>query len=154
MASVTRYDNPVIECGEAVMIVLNLQCAEAHPFEGWFDSIEDFDRQASASTVACPLCGDSRVSRLPSGPHIKRVANDGADASRQLMARMMRNLAELTKNSEDVAERFPDEARRIHYGEAEPRNIRGQATLEETRDLLEEGITVLPLPLPAKEDLH
>jgi hypothetical protein len=63
-------------------------------------------------------------------------------------------MAEMAKSSEDVAGRFPEEARRMHYGEVEPRNIRGQATLVETRELLEEGIAVMPMLFPAKEDTH
>lgn len=136
------------------MIILNLQCTEAHPFEGWFDSVEDFDRQANAAMVACPLCGDTQVSRLPSGPRVKSATNDAAEPGRQAMTHMMRALSEMAKNSEDVAERFPEEARRMHYGEVESRNIRGQATLKETRELLEEGIAILPLPFPAKEEIH
>jgi len=136
------------------MIVLNLQCSEAHPFEGWFDSVEDFDRQANAAMVACPLCGDVHVSRLPSSPRIRKAGGEAVDPAPQFIARMMSRLTELAKSSEDVAERFPEEARRIHYGEAEPRNIRGQATLTETRELLDEGIAVMPVPLPAKEEIH
>jgi hypothetical protein len=135
------------------MIILNLQCTEAHSFEGWFDSTDDFDRQVRSAMVACPLCGDTQVSRLPSGPRVKR-ANDAVEPGPQVMTHMMRALSEMAQNSEDVAERFPEEARRMHYGETEPRNIRGQATLTETRELLEEGIAVLPAPLPAKKDIH
>ena len=135
------------------MIILNLQCTEAHPFEGWFDSTDDFDRQVQSAMVACPMCGDTQVSRLPSGPRVKR-ANDVVEPGQQAMTKMIQALSELAHNSEDVAERFPEEARRMHYGEAEPRNIRGQATLTETRELLEEGIAVMPVPLPAKKDIH
>lgn len=135
------------------MIILNLQCTEAHPFEGWFESTDDFDRQVCSAMVACPLCGDTQVSRLPSGPRVKR-ANDVVVPGQQTMVNMIRALSELAQNSEDVAERFPEEARRMHYGETEPRNIRGQASLTETRELLEEGIAVLPVPLPAKKDVH
>jgi hypothetical protein len=67
---------------------------------------------------------------------------------------LARTLADLMASSEDVAERFPEEARRIHYGEAPSRNIRGQASLIETRELIEEGIAVLPLPFPAKGEIH
>ena len=135
------------------MIVLNLQCRAAHPFEGWFDSVEDFDRQAQSAMVACPLCGDTHVSRLPSGPHVKR-GGDVADSGQQAMNGMMQALAELAKSSENVAERFPEEARRMHYGETAPRNIRGQASREETMELLEEGIAVLPVPFAVKEEIH
>jgi len=141
------------------MIVLNLQCIETHSFEGWFDSIEAFDRQAQAAMVACPMCGDTHVSRLPSGPRVVRsmvrsTGGDPAATAQQGMAHMMRKLSDMAKGSEDVAERFPEEARRMHYGEAEPRSIRGQATLQETRELLEEGISVLPVPFPAEKDVH
>jgi hypothetical protein len=135
------------------MIVLNLQCNDEHPFEGWFDSTDDFDRQAQSALVACPMCGDTQVSRLPSGPMVKRAIG-AAGADQQGMAQMMRAMSEMAKNSEDVAGRFPEEARRMHYGETEPRNIRGQATLLETRELLEEGIAVMPVPFPVKQDLH
>lgn len=136
------------------MIVLNLQCGEAHTFEGWFDSTEEFDRQAQATMVACPVCGDTHVSRLPSGPRVIKAGGDIPFDGRQAMTQMFRTLSEMAKNSEDVAERFPEEARRMHYGETEHRNIRGQATLQETRELMEEGIAVLPVPFPAKEDVH
>ena len=140
------------------MIVLNLQCTEAHPFEGWFDSVEDFDRQAESAGVACPMCGDTHVSRLPSGPRVMRSGSvgecNGVVETQQGMKQMMRALSEMAKSSEDVAERFPEEARRMHYGEIEARNIRGQASLSETKELLEEGIAILPLPFPAKEKVH
>ncbi len=149
---------------ESAMIVLSLQCIEAHHFEGWFVSVEDFDRQAQADMVACPMCGSKDVSRLPSGPRVRRASDaaptelgsqvSGQQIAAQGMAHMMRVMAEMAKNSEDVAGRFPEEARRMHYGEVESRNIRGQATLAETRELLEEGIAVMPLPFPAKEDVH
>jgi hypothetical protein len=151
--------------GILFMIILNLQCTQAHPFEGWFDSVEDFDRQAQADMVACPMCGDKHVSRLPSGPRVRRASDvaqiesgSGQESGQQVvaegMAHMMRAMAEMAKGSEDVAGRFPEEVRRMHYGEVEPRNIRGQATLVETRELLEEGIAVMPMPFPAKEDTH
>lgn len=136
------------------MIVLNLQCIDAHSFEGWFESVEDFDRQMQAGTVACPLCGATHVLRLPSGPRVRRAGGAGAEPGQQVVAQLMQSLAKVAANSEDVAERFPEEVRRIHYGETEARNIRGKATLVETRELLEEGIAVLPLPFPAREDIH
>ena len=103
------------------------------------------------------MCGNTHVSRLPSGPMVKRSGDSGESTSKMMasgMAEMIRAMAEMAKNSEDVAERFPEEARRMHYGETEPRSIRGQATLDETREMLEEGIAVLPVPFPAKENLH
>lgn len=137
------------------MIVLNLQCGDAHAFEGWFDSATEFDRQAEAGLVTCPLCGDTRVARLPSGPRVLKAGGNGADETRrELAAGMMRMLSDMARQCEDVADRFPEEARRMHYGEIEQRSIRGKATPQETRELLEEGIAVLPLPLPVQEDMH
>ena len=134
------------------MIVLNLQCSDGHSFEGWFDSVAAFDEQMSGGMMACPLCGQAGVTRLPSGSHVAK-STYGAESGHG-MAQMMRVLSEMAQGSEDVAERFPEEARRMHYGETAPRHIRGQATLNETRELLEEGIPVLPLPFPPKEDTH
>ena len=82
------------------MIVLNLQCNDAHPFEGWFDSVEDFDHQSQAAKVACPMCGDTHVSRLPSGPMVKR-SGDAVESGQNVMAQMMRAMSEMAKNSED-----------------------------------------------------
>ena len=66
----------------------------------------------------------------------------------------MKAVAALIARSEDVAERFPEEARKMHYGEVAPRSIRGKASMEETRELIDEGISIIPLPFPAKEDVH
>ena len=135
------------------MIVLSLQCAEGHPFEGWFGSAAAFDDQARTNMVACPLCGSTHVARLPSGPRVKK-GTDAAAASNTGVAEAYRAIVEMARKSEDVGERFPEEARRMHYGEAEARSIRGQATLSEARDLIDEGIAVMPVPVPSQEETH
>jgi hypothetical protein len=142
------------------MKVLNLQCSHAHGFEGWFASEDDFQGQLARGLVECPLCGDAQVTKLPSAPRL----NLGAAApeapkeapkqevmsapNAQLQAAWMQLVKQVMANTEDVGERFAEEARKIHYGETEDRGIRGQATKEETQALLEEGIGVLPLPIP------
>ncbi len=137
------------------MIILNLKCASEHSFEGWFASTEAFDDQTRARLVSCPLCADTAITRLPSGPHVKRVGEKPAGGGMPaLLSDAMKAVAEMIARSENVAERFPEEARKIHYGETAPRSIRGQASMQETRELLEEGIGVIPLPFPAKEDTH
>jgi hypothetical protein len=144
------------------MIVLNLTCAHDHRFEGWFASGAEFDRQASAGTVACPVCGDHAVARLPSSPHFVKgaPAPEGAPAPagtkpQRPALRDMLNLVHAAWNeSEDVGDRFPEEARRIHYHETPTRSIRGVATRTEANDLLEEGIQVMALPLPPTDKLH
>jgi hypothetical protein len=137
------------------MKVLNLQCAHAHAFEGWFESEDEFQGQLARGLVECPMCGDTAIAKMPSAPRLnlgasepqpKREVMTTNDASMQ--AEWLRAVQHVMANTEDVGERFPDEARRIHYGETEERNIRGQASREETQALLEEGIGVLPLPIP------
>jgi hypothetical protein len=139
------------------MIVLDLKCSSDHAFEGWFASSQAFDDQATARLVSCPICADTAVIRLPSGPHIKRageVIAAGKDLPARLPDAALKAYANMLASSEDVAAQFPEEARKIHYGEAPARSIRGKATLQETRELIEEGIGVIPLPFPAKEDTH
>jgi hypothetical protein len=138
------------------MKVLNLQCAHAHAFEGWFASEDDFQSQLARGLVECPVCGDAAVAKLPSAPRLNLGATAPAEDRRevvsmpdaQMQAAWMKMVRHVMANTEDVGERFAEEARRIHYGESEERNIRGQASREETDALLEEGISVLPLPVP------
>jgi hypothetical protein len=139
------------------MKVLNLQCSHAHGFEGWFASEDDFQGQLARGLVECPLCGDVQVTRMPSAPRLNLGAPEPrapakaevvAGANPQLQAAWMELVKQVMANTEDVGERFAEEARKIHYGESEERGIRGQASREETQALLEEGIGVLPLPIP------
>ncbi|MEJ8840546.1 DUF1178 family protein [Ramlibacter sp. AN1133] len=139
------------------MKVLNLQCSHAHGFEGWFASEDEFRDQLGRGLVECPLCGDAQVTKLPSAPRLNLGAAEPKPAAKQevmaapnpqLQAAWMQLVRQVMANTEDVGERFADEARKIHYGESEERGIRGQASREETQELLEEGIPVLPLPIP------
>jgi hypothetical protein len=147
------------------MKVLNLQCSQAHGFEGWFGSEEDFQDQLTRGMVECPLCGNAEVTKLPSAPRLNLGASEPqaqapaaqAAASKQevmsppnaqLQAAWMQLVTQVMANTEDVGERFAEEARKIHYGETEERGIRGQASKEETQELLEEGIGVMPLAIP------
>jgi len=144
-----------------LVIVLNLLCDHGHRFEGWFASGEAFRDQSDRHLVHCPQCQTSGVSQLPSAPHVKRGANDVAPSPKPAtsagapgIAQLHQALAAMARQAENVAERFPEEARRIHYDEAPARAIRGVATADETRDLLEEGILVLPAPIPPDEEIH
>lgn len=140
------------------MIVLDLQCGQSHRFEAWFPSADACQTQLDAGQIACPTCGDRHVRRLPSAPYVQTAAHSAparaATPSPEAMAaRMLAELRAAARQSEDVGTRFPEEARRIHHGEAEERAIRGQANAREMRELLEEGIAVLPVP-PEPDDLH
>lgn len=151
------------------MIVFDLLCAGEHRFEGWFSSAADFASQNEQRLVQCPTCGSAEVRRVPSPARINLGAPppkaaapapertpemEGKDPfaiAQMLYSRMLDDL--LTK-SEDVGKKFPDEARRIFYKEAEARPIRGQATPEEHEELMDEGIPVLRLPVPPTGKLN
>ena len=132
------------------MIVLNLTCGNQHQFEGWFASAEEFVRQSETTLVSCPYCSDANITRLPSGPHVKRAVATATAKPEQLIAAM----TELARNSEDVGAQFPEEARKIHYEEVVARSIRGIASASEVKALIEEGIAVLPLPILSKGEVH
>lgn len=146
------------------MKVLNLRCANGHGFEGWFASDDDFLDQNGRGMIECPLCADRVVSRLPSAPRLNLSGareqpaepTPAPAAVADLQARYLKAVREMVARTEDVGERFPEEARRIHYGEVPHRGIRGQATPEERAALSEEGIEVVSLPVPAvlKEPLQ
>ncbi|MGM9489411.1 DUF1178 family protein [Ideonella sp. YS5] len=144
------------------MKVLDLRCTHGHGFEGWFASEDDFLQQLERGLIECPLCSDKAVSRLPSAPRLNLGARppaepvqapSGPPAAPSGQAVTLQHLwveavRHVMARTEDVGERFPEEARRIHYGEAESRGIRGQATPEQRAALADEGIEVMALPVP------
>jgi hypothetical protein len=137
------------------MKVLNLRCGQQHAYEGWFASEEDFASQQERGIVACPSCGDTETVRLPSAPRLK-VSRHAAPAEPRsetgtgmtLRSQWLRAVRQVIESTEDVGERFPEEARRIHYGEVEERGIRGRASQEDADALRDEGIEVMALPVP------
>jgi hypothetical protein len=134
------------------MKVLDLRCANGHRFEGWFGSDEDFMEQNGSGLVECPLCADKLVTRMPSAPRLNLSSSAAEPVPARpadLQAAWMKAVRQVIANTENVGERFAEEARRIHYGEAEQRGIRGQASREDRQALEDEGIEVHPLPLPA-----
>ena len=159
------------------MKVLNLRCEHDHAFEGWFASEADFLDQDARAVVGCPLCDSHRITRLPSAPRLNlsgaretatppaseasasavSAAPGAAPAaglpsslgSAQMQARWLQAVQQVLQNTEDVGERFPEEARRIHYGEIDQRGIRGQASADERAALADEGIEVMALPMPS-----
>jgi hypothetical protein len=139
------------------MKVLNLRCAREHRFEGWFDSDADFTAQGERGLVACPMCDDKSIVRLPSAPRLNvstRRGNTSLPSAAEIaearaQGRWLRAVREVIDKTEDVGDRFPEEARRIHYGETKERGIRGRATSEDADALRDEGIEVFGLPVPA-----
>jgi hypothetical protein len=137
------------------MIVFDLLCAQGHAFEGWFASGAEFDRQKEAQLVTCPVCDGSDVERRPSAkvrvakaPQVAPAPVPAAqgDAIAGIPPELLAKLREVVRTAEDVGERFPEEARKIHYDEAPARSIRGQASREEAQELADEGIEFSPLP--------
>ena len=140
------------------MKVIDLRCQSGHRFEGWFASDDDFLEQNGRSLIECPLCADKVIVRLPSAPRLNLSgareatppeAPAAPDATTELQTRWVQMVRQVLKNTEDVGEKFADEARRIHYGETPQRGIRGQASADEREALRDEGIEVMPLPIPA-----
>ncbi|HOL38286.1 MAG TPA: DUF1178 family protein [Rubrivivax sp.] len=138
------------------MKVLDLRCAHGHRFEGWFACDEDFMEQNGRALVACPMCADTTVARMPSAPRLNLSGAHEAEPARtsvmpqpsDLQAAWLKAARELMSRTEDVGERFAEEARRIHYGESQQRGIRGQASDEQRESLREEGIETFALPVP------
>ena len=125
------------------MIVFDLQCdAGCDTFEAWFRSSADYDEQRAGGLVQCPMCQSGQVSKAPMAPRVPRKGSSSPVA--QLAALQ----AEMLKKSRWVGDAFADTARAIHSGEIEPEQVHGNATLEQAKSLVEEGIPVAPLPLP------
>ena len=136
------------------MILFDLKCGQDHVFEAWFRDSETYDAQAASGEIACPLCGDSQIAKALMAPNVARgIENVDHDRAAQMMHHLRAMHDEITKNSDDVGEKFPEEARKIHYGETTKRNIHGRANLEDARALDEEGIEFGILPqLPGRKD--
>lgn len=148
------------------MKVLDLQCSNGHPFEGWFANEADFQSQHARGLLTCPLCSDSHITKVLAAPRLNLRAGKNklaipqenhagmetvsakGDAQRELLRAWLGISRALMDSSEDVGNRFAEEARKMHYGEAEDRSIRGKATPQEFHELLDEGVEVLPLMVP------
>ena len=141
------------------MIRYDLICDKGHAFDGWFSDSEAFEKQAKRGFVECSHCGSTRIEKQLMAPRVGTKANRKNDAKPQRMAavpadprmaEMMAMMREMRRhveeNAENVGDKFAHEARRIHYGESEERGIFGNATADEAKSLIEEGIEVLPLP--------
>jgi hypothetical protein len=138
------------------MIRYALTCDKGHGFEAWFGSGSDYDVQVEAGGVVCPACGSAEVSKAPMAPAVRRSRAEPADSParserRQTYALLKDLRAHLKANAEHVGPAFPEEARKMHYGEAEARSIYGEASIEEAEALRDEGIPAVPLP-PLPED--
>jgi hypothetical protein len=136
------------------MIRFSLHCEKGHGFEAWFSKSADYEEQAARGLVSCPECGSPEVEKALMAPAVahggpkeegrRKLAMDVEQAERIKAIKEM--VAAVRANSEDVGDRFAEEARRIHYGESEKRGIIGSADHDDARALLDEGIAFAPLP--------
>lgn len=133
------------------MIIFDLRCANTHQFEGWFESGEDCQQQLAGGRIACPICDDIRIERVLSPVAIRRNAASTYDHAsvRQAWQNLCRYVHE---NFEDVGHDFAKEALKLHYGQAEERNIRGVTTEPEEEMLKEEGVPFVKIPVPQQVD--
>ena len=152
------------------MIRYNLRCERGHAFESWFRSSSAYETQEKRKLVNCPVCGSAKVERAIMAPQI--VSKKGRDSAepapaaatptdvttptstpllmaqeRELRAKLRELRDHIVKNADNVGERFPNEARKMHYGDIEHRPIYGEASPDEARALIEEGVEVSPLPV-------
>ena len=135
------------------MIVFDLDCGGGHRFEAWFRDGDAYEAQAAAREIACPTCGDTAVAKAPMAPNLalgsaRRETEESARVTHGLRALRDR----IEKDFDNVGERFPEEARKIHYGDVEQRNIYGEASTEEARELRDEGVEFGPLPWMPRRD--
>jgi hypothetical protein len=141
------------------MISFNLRCAKDHVFEAWFKDGKTYDRQAKQGKVLCPVCGDSKVEKAPMAPNIasgvSRKSKSQRDAAKQAAAfreTLNKVRTEIEKNCDYVGPKFAEEARKIHYKEAEERGIYGEASDQEAAALKDEGIEFGRIPWPSRTD--
>lgn len=130
------------------MILFTLRCSSDHRFEAWFRDGDTFEAQQQAGGIACPHCGNAEVEKAPMAPNIgrSRESNGPPISPMQMRAMLVAMRQQVEQNCDYVGERFAEEARRIHYGEVDPRGIYGEATAEESEALSEEGIEFGRIP--------
>ena len=159
------------------MIRYSLICEKKHDFEIWFKNSADYDRQAKRGLVTCPACGSAKVEKALMAPSLGRSARKGAippmpeappatptseaappaesktsvamvsPQEKEFRAKLKELRDHLTKNADNVGAKFPEEARKMHYGESEHRSIYGEASPQEAKELIEEGVELHPLPV-------
>lgn len=138
------------------MIKYELKCRKDHVFEAWFYDSATYDKQATAGKVVCPVCNSRKVTKAPMAPRIGKSKAEKAAAEAKEIAKVREALTELRdhveKNADYVGDQFAEEARKIHYGEADKRNIYGEATKEEAKELVEEGVDVAMIPWLPRSD--
>ncbi|MGN6145487.1 MAG: DUF1178 family protein [Mesorhizobium sp.] len=135
------------------MIRFSLICKHDHEFEAWFRSNDDFDTQNKRGFVECPSCGSKKVGKALMAPAVstgrnrEKMALAMGQAQKEAMAQLKALSEKMRENADYVGDKFAEEARKIHFGETDPRGIYGEATAEEARSLAEDGVDFMPIPV-------
>jgi hypothetical protein len=135
------------------VIRFSLHCDQAHEFEGWFRDNADYDTQSKRGFVECPACGSKKVSKALMAPAVstgrkrEKMALVANAEQKRMMAELKQLAEKMRENSDYVGDKFAEEARKIHFGETEARGIYGEATPDEARDLIEDGVEFMPMPV-------
>ena len=134
------------------MIRFSLSCDNDHGFDGWFRNGDDFEAQKKRGLVSCPVCQSAKVEKALMAPSVstgrgrEKMALAMGEEQRKALAKLKAMAEEAKKNADYVGDKFAEEARKIHFGEAEARGIYGEATADEARGLVEDGVEFVPLP--------
>ena len=134
------------------MIRFSLCCEHDHDFDGWFRNNADFYKQKKRGLVSCPVCNSPKVEKALMAPSVQtarkrdKVALSMNAEQKQLMGKLKELTDKMKQNADYVGDKFPEEARKIHFGETDPRGIYGEASPDEVKELLDDGVEIMPLP--------
>jgi hypothetical protein len=128
------------------MILFDLHCANGHDFEAWFRDSATYDQQAEAGAISCTICGDTDIGKALMAPAVTTRARIDDKQAAMVLKKWREVQSQIEKNFDHVGRQFPEEARKMHYGEAEKRSIYGEATRAEAKELHDEGIPVSQVP--------
>ena len=141
------------------MISFQLKCSSNHEFEAWFRSSDGYEEQRASGDVICPICGDAEISKALMAPAVASRKGKTSkhevraqEVAREVLDAVGKMQEQVEKSCDYVGDEFAEEARRIHYGETEERGIYGEATVEETKDLDDEGIEIFKVPVIPRRD--
>ena len=135
------------------MIVFNLNCSDcAFSFEGWFENTNDYNKQIKKGLLTCPSCNSTQIKKGLMAPNVSKKSNSKISKSNKSIASNVKKLKKIIeKEFEYVGDKFTEEAKKIKYGEVKERAIYGEASIEQTKELIDEDIDVLPLPFSTKK---
>ena len=135
------------------MIVFNLNCSDcSYSFEGWFENTKDYNKQIKKGLLTCPSCNSTQIKKGLMAPNVSKKSNSKISKSGKSIASNVKKLKKIIEKEFDyVGDKFTEEAKKIKYGEAKERAIYGEASIEQTKELIDEDIDVLPLPFSTKK---